>query len=637
MKPICKNHVFRALFGATHRESMRAFILFTLCGGFLAMATNPLGAQPVQTRNLWTYVYEFDPATETFVALSGVTVQAWLALEPPVFQTQQATNNNGRAQLSVPRNQTYFIRVLLPPGGEVPEIPPQTSQPNYTWDPDGGFLTVTVPNSGGPAIEVGNFYVFFDEEEDPNEPYLVRGRVTVVDGNPAWVGEALVYAVEACDQGLEDALALTFTSVTGPGQLSPPGTYQLEFTLLIEEPMTGAIHVKLVPPVLEREISHIEVGSGYTSDGQGCILIPEPGTGWTGADFIIHLVPEEVSVPGVIYVNAANTNATTMDGTAWSKAFTNLSDALGQVGTVLNDPEIEAVMIWMAEGTYPTTSGHLLTLDVSLHGGFAGGEISLEERTGGTTIIDGTGLASGVIHVQGAEVRIESALIRGGRSQRSGGGILAQNAILHLENVTLEDNQSTYAGGGMHLEGSHLEAESVSFIANRASFFGGGLSAVRSTAVLRNTVFQGNGAARFGGGAYHERSTVEYRNNTFLSNSAGTAGEGGAISNDRYSTMRLHNSLLWSNAARRNPQVHSALLSMITVTDTVIQGGFAVGTHVMRTDPLLDGGLVPSSFDATANGGLVPVVAVEPVDRLGNPRLGNSLGAVAPLVGLVPQ
>lgn len=84
-----------------------------------------------------------------------------------------------------------------------------------------------------------------------------------------------------------------------------------------------------------------------------------------------------------VYVDAAASG--TGDGTTWANAYTNLADALAAADT--------AAAVWIASGTYvtPTDSSFYIDHELSLYGGFAGGETNLSDADPATnaTILSG--------------------------------------------------------------------------------------------------------------------------------------------------------------------------------------------------------------------------------------------------------
>lgn len=487
--------------------------------------------------------------------------------------------------------------------------------------------------------------------EDPDDPWLetfdifISGEIFLNNPPEEWPGPLVVYVVDDCAKGLEDALAWTFAGAMIPGDLVPMGEfvplavnpgqwydfpmfYFLDFSVELGPEITD-FYVKVFLTEGWPKPESIEGWSDYSDEWESihaCLRIPEPGE-YGGFDFAITFGQSIPGLPGVLYVDPeANGNA---DGSSWDRAFSSLEQALAHLPALLDDPELGAVSIWMKGGLYPTASGFSVAHDVSILGGFAGDESHPEARQGQPTVLLGLGMADSVVAIEGASVVLDSLTISGGRASRSGGGLRVLNSAVTLLDVTVSSNQSGYAGGGIHLEKSSLSADGLSLAGNRAAFFGGGLCLLDSDATIRNGIFQDNETARLGGAAYHERAGVQYRNCTFYRNSAGI-GEGGALSFDRATLAMVSNSILWANTARRNPQIHSVLVRNTSLFDAIVQGGYSVGHHVMRGDPKLNPDLRPLSAEALDNGGLAPFHPIEPLDRWGVTRLGNALGAVAP-------
>jgi predicted outer membrane repeat protein len=174
-----------------------------------------------------------------------------------------------------------------------------------------------------------------------------------------------------------------------------------------------------------------------------------------------------------------------------------------------------------------------------------------------------------------------------GNSANSGGGMENINASSPtLINVTFDTNTVTAYGGGMDNVGSSPTLTNVTFDANSANH-GGGMYNEDSDPILINATFSGNAALIEGGGMNnYDASSPTLTNVTFSGNTAIT--NGGGIRNNANSDPTIRNTILWGNTAPDGAQVFNLDVDSIpVVSDSVVQGGYAGGTNIITTDPML--------------------------------------------------
>lgn len=170
------------------------------------------------------------------------------------------------------------------------------------------------------------------------------------------------------------------------------------------------------------------------------------------------LVAIGMSLPAQVYVkhDAAGSN----DGSSWTNAYTSLETALANT---------TSGAVWVAAGTYVTSSASAsfsVPGGVSIYGGFAGTETSLDQRnvTANVTRLSGdimgndiagnfaTGRTDNAAHVvavaasQSTAATIDGFTISGGNTTASGtgGGINALSTVV-VKNCNLNNN---FAGSG---------------------------------------------------------------------------------------------------------------------------------------------------------------------------------------------
>ncbi|MBN1511116.1 MAG: hypothetical protein JXB13_03810 [Phycisphaerae bacterium] len=263
-------------------------------------------------------------------------------------------------------------------------------------------------------------------------------------------------------------------------------------------------------------------------DGNGladvCEINLDPGLDLNGNG---HL---DVCEP-VHYVNASANGTGT--GWTWDDAYTDLQDALAAA-----TPGSE---IWVAAGTYRPdrkTNDPMATFvlkdGVTVYGGFAGGEASLEERdlAANPTILSGdygTENSYHVVHAQGVRQTavLDGFVITGGRADGPGG--------------------THDVGAGARIVDSTIELRNCVIRGNTANGHGGGIvNGTGSILTLVNCVISGNTAGIRGGGIQNYQSTLTATNCTIVNNASGTEG-GGGFCNE--SNLKLTNCIFWGNTA----------------------------------------------------------------------------------------
>ena len=268
---------------------------------------------------------------------------------------------------------------------------------------------------------------------------------------------------------------------------------------------------------------------------------------------------------GTIYVDESAAGAN--NGTSWTDAYLKLQDALS---TAVAGDEI-----WVTQGTYrPDAGGGKIMGDraayfqlingVELYGGFAGGEMSLDQRywENNVTILSGDiGIADNnsdnSYHVVTGSSTDSTALIdgftitqgnaNGDFTWRHGGGMYIVDGNPTVRNCIFTLNNSSTDGGGMYTFIANPIVINCSFIENTAVREGGGLCNrdFCDPSVLKCTF--SNNAADFGAGMSNYRSNPTIVNCFFNNNYA--SDDGGAVFNDESSSPVLLNCTFVNNSA----------------------------------------------------------------------------------------
>ncbi len=275
------------------------------------------------------------------------------------------------------------------------------------------------------------------------------------------------------------------------------------------------------------------------------------------------------------------------DGSSWSNAFVDLSDAV-------NAAEAGSE-IWVAEGTYypggdnplETSTFEIAQPGINIYGGFNGTENSRDDRQTGahTTVLSGD-----IGTVDDVSDNVDQLLYY---------SALANTLV--LEDLVIRHAHSLTANGGAVRSDGDVSVENVKF-ENNVAFNGAALYSLGNTMVI-NCEFRDNASVREGddfgarGGAVHFTSRVGGKelkiiNSHLIDNTAGVLG--GAI----YAT----------NGSSTFPP------NTISIENTIVSGnlaGYAGGIYLgSNVDAFISGTTIDSNvaegdeFDEEGGGGL---------------------------------
>jgi hypothetical protein len=149
---------------------------------------------------------------------------------------------------------------------------------------------------------------------------------------------------------------------------------------------------------------------------------------------------------------------------------------------------------------------------------------------------------------------------------------------------TFSGNNATAMGGGIYNMYSSPTMENVTISGNTASVTGGGMMNFNSAnPTLINVTISGN-SSQAAGGIYDSSNSNPTLMNVTISTNLATINGGGLVNNNSHPVIR--DSLIWGNTAMLGgDQIYDTGGSTPTVSDSIVQGGYAGGTNILTTDP----------------------------------------------------
>ena len=289
------------------------------------------------------------------------------------------------------------------------------------------------------------------------------------------------------------------------------------------------------------------------------------------------------------------------NGTSWATAFNSLATALT---TAQGNPGIKK--IWVAAGTYfPGSTPFPMRNNLTIYGGFAGGETQLSQRNielnptiltgqntvrivnGGsvnaTAVLDGLTLQGGY-STSGAAVQGGSGTFRfcrfiGNLAPSGGGAYNAYEGSPTFLNCDFIDN--TQAIG---VYGGAVTVIDCTFTGNEA-LRGGALYAYQGSLQFTDCTFTGNEAVSEAGAVYSYEGSLQFTDCTFTGNEAGS--QGGALYSNTGS-LQVTNCTFTGNSAGDGGVAWTnsgpSIFKNCTFTNNVAQGS-ADSASVVRGGP----------------------------------------------------
>ncbi len=185
------------------------------------------------------------------------------------------------------------------------------------------------------------------------------------------------------------------------------------------------------------------------------------------------------------------------DGTTWALALLSIKTALSKA--------VSGDNVWVAEGTYIEGETIEVKPGVSVYGGFAGNETSINDRniSQNKTIIDGNNSYQCVKN----SGTIDGFHVTKGKNY-SGGGVFGGGIYSYYGSITncnIYFNSATNSGGGIY--SCYGSITNCNIYSNSASFYGGGIYSYSGSSILNCTVYS-NSSKSFGSGIYNRSSSI---------------------------------------------------------------------------------------------------------------------------------
>ena len=333
------------------------------------------------------------------------------------------------------------------------------------------------------------------------------------------------------------------------------------------------------------------------------------------------------------------------DGLSWGSAFDDLQAALDRASVLRADADADndVDQIWIAEGVYkpsaarvpddPRTAAFSLRNSISLIGGFAGTETTLDERNVAAceTILSGDlgivgensdNVDSVVLCASDTEATLDGFTITGGNAEENGGGIVNSGTLL-VRNSNVCGNVVAERGGGIYcLHGAVTVIDSTISDNDGAGIYvywdgliqvvgtvtisgnnDSGIFLINGSAVVINSEILGN-SGESGAGIYCNNVSSAVVTNTIITGNTAICNGGGLRRGT--GSITVINSTLVANSAECGGAIYSSLtsgeLTLVNSIATRNEGGDIFGFLSDETFNNLIGVDVEFVRDPGANG-----------------------------------
>lgn len=275
---------------------------------------------------------------------------------------------------------------------------------------------------------------------------------------------------------------------------------------------------------------------------------------------------------GIFYVMLPSSpDEETGGGSSWDNHLTSVVVAVGAAKTYKEKNPSKHVQIWIAGGTYTIPATLELSNDVSIYGGFAGTEKSLDERQKkangqpwefvNETILDGAGAIQLFNQKESFSTTtyVDGLTFQNAKGTGKGGAMYIQSNVM-IQYCKFLNNTTSGNGGAINFVGSGTISKAVySYFYGNSASNGGAIFTENSKADIENCWVEKNKAEKRGGGIYTYQGTVRnsyiYQNHSD-GNEASLGGGGGLYGRDG---GRFDNCIVIGNTSNRGAGIMAGL------------------------------------------------------------------------------
>ncbi|MFT4072344.1 MAG: right-handed parallel beta-helix repeat-containing protein [Dysgonamonadaceae bacterium] len=278
------------------------------------------------------------------------------------------------------------------------------------------------------------------------------------------------------------------------------------------------------------------------------------------------------------------------NGTSWNDAYTNVAEAIAAAQA---DDEI-----WIAAGTYGLTTGITVDKALSLYGGFAGTETSIDDRakvaggeawefqnptvlkaTAGMTILKTTGT--------GVTVTLDGITFDGDNISGTRGIDAQAVTLTNIVRCIVRNNNINAAGVGIY--GKNKITVDASLVEDNVSTstsgkWGGAIAVLAANSSVKNSLIQNNSAKVNGGGIGIDNVGGIVISNCRIIGNTTTVNGGGIVG---YKLSDVHNCWIEGNTASRGGGIYcrnyagtDAVYNNIIVGNTATATGLNAGAGI---------------------------------------------------------
>ena len=205
-----------------------------------------------------------------------------------------------------------------------------------------------------------------------------------------------------------------------------------------------------------------------------------------------------------------------------------------------------------------------------------GGTLTVEKSNNTSfyncSFTNNSGLAGGVIHTKGSNVRLIGCNLTRNSAEGSGGGLFVESGTLLVIDCIMNNHSTKGEGGVGIITDSQINVTTSIFISNFAMGSGGIFRIVNSTVNVQNSFFGENTGGNGGVIDAKDSSVINISNTIFLRNRSGYTG--GVLYGEKSTKVYISNSTMNQNVAHMCGTVH-IFGSLLEIILSQIEGNVA--------------------------------------------------------------